>query len=100
MPLGDGHLDYYAFTQPTFNNSIESGMVYEAFLPEQKKDIADNKKLYKSSRLASNAKLLFSFGFVRVNNYQSVIGHEAKSSLNDNKIDYSENCLSTDSENN
>lgn len=67
--LKSSHLDYYAFTQPIFDNSIKSGTVYKTHLPEQKKNIADNKKLYEGLRLTFGAKLLSSSGFVKMENY-------------------------------
>lgn len=96
----NGHSDYYTFTQPIFNNNIESNTVYEAHLPKQEEDVADNKKPYKNLRLAFGAKLLFSSGSIKVKDYQFVIGYKAGFFINDNKMDYSNSCLSTDSKNN
>lgn len=100
MLLGGGYSDYYAFTQFIFNNSIELSIIYETHLPEQEKDIIDNKRPYKDSRLASDTRLLSSSDFIKVENYQSITGHKAKSPVDDNKVDYNNSCLSTDNENN
>lgn len=94
MLLGSSHLNYYAFTQLTFNNNIESGTIYGAHLSEQEKNVVNNKKLYKSSRLVSDIKLLFSSGFIKIKNYQFVTGHKAKFFMNNDKINHNDSCLS------
>lgn len=75
-------------------------MVYEAHLLEQKKDVANNKKLYKGLKLASGAGLLSSFSFVRMKDYQSIIGYKTRFFIDDNKVDYSDSYLPMDGKNN
>lgn len=69
-------------------------------MPEQKENNADNKKPYKNLKLASGIELLSSFSSVRMEDYQFIIGHEARFLIDNDKIDYSDSCLLTNSENN
>lgn len=100
MLLGGNYLDYYTFTQFSFDNSIKSSIIYRVYLPEQKKNIANNKKPYKGSRFASGAGFLSSSGSIKVKNYQFITGHEARFFIDNIKMDYNKSCLSTNSENN
>lgn len=75
-------------------------MTYKTYLPEQKKNIANNKKPYKGLKFAFGIKFLSSFKFIKIENYQSIINHKTGFLVNDDKINYNNSCLSIDNENN